>query len=70
MITMKKFVTSRKFLTAMATILFVVLTQLMGVQIDETAYWSIVGSAIAYILGESFVDAKREENKPTRYTKF
>jgi hypothetical protein len=60
---MKKFLMSRKFMTAMATILFVVLTQLLGVQIDETAYWSVVGSAIAYILGESYIDAKREENK-------
>jgi len=62
-INMKKFVLSRKFLTAMATILFIVLTQLLNVQIDEQAYWSIIGTAIAYILGEAHVDAKREANK-------
>lgn len=52
---------SRKFMTAFATILFIVLTQLLEIQIDETAYWSVIGTAIAYILGESHVDAKRAQ---------
>lgn len=54
---------SRKFLTACATILFVILTQMLNVQIDEQAYWSIIGTAIAYILGQSHVDAKKEQAK-------
>lgn len=54
---------SRKFMTAMGTILFIVLTQLLDIQLDEQAYWSILGTAIAYILGESHIDAKREANK-------
>lgn len=57
---MGKFLKSRKFLTALATILFVILTQMFNIQIDQTAYWSIVGTAIAYILGESHVDAKKK----------
>lgn len=54
---------SRKFMTAMGTILFIVLTQLLDIQLDEQAYWSILGTAIAYILGEAHIDAKREANK-------
>ena len=63
MIIMKKFIMSRKFMTAMGTILFIVLTQLLDIQLDEQAYWSILGTAIAYILGEAHIDAKREANK-------
>jgi len=62
-IIMKKFIMSRKFMTAMGTILFIVLTQLLDIQLDEQAYWSILGTAIAYILGEAHIDAKREANK-------
>lgn len=58
MIIMKKFLLSRKFLTALASILFIVLTQMANIQIDPEAYWSIVGTAIAYILGQSYVDSK------------
>lgn len=54
---------SRKFLTAIATILFVILTQVFEIPLDNEAYFTIVGTAIAYILGQSHVDAKKEENK-------
>lgn len=55
---MKKLL-SRKFLTGVFTILFIILTQLLEIPVDETAYNTLVGVAIAYILGESYVDGKK-----------
>lgn len=63
MIAMKKFITSRKFVIAFATILFIILTQIVGIQLDEEAYWTIIGAVVAYIFGESYIDGKRTENK-------
>ena len=48
---------SRKFWIAVASAIFVILTEGLGIDISQEVYWSVVGIAAAYILGESFVDA-------------
>lgn len=59
---MKKFL-SRKFLLALAGILFIIVTQMLGVQIDEESYYTVVGAVIAYIIGETVVDATRNKGE-------
>jgi len=49
---------SRKWLTAIATILLVVCNEMVGLNIPEEAYWAIILPAIAYILGEAYADGK------------
>lgn len=63
--TMKKFMASkwasRKLWTLIGTALFVILTDVLDVPINEETYWSIVGIASSYILGQGFVDGKAVE---------
>ncbi len=49
---------SRKWLTAIATILLIICNEMVGLNIPEEAYWAIVLPAIAYILGEAYTDGK------------
>ena len=49
---------SRKWLTAIATILLIVCNEMVGLNIPEEAYWAIILPAIAYILGEAYADGK------------
>ena len=46
---------------ATASFLFVVLTDILGVDINSQTYWSIVGLATAYILGEAAVDFRNKK---------
>lgn len=55
---MEKF-RSRKFLMALASFLFVVLTDLLGIDVNQQTYWTVAGIALTYIAGEAYVDAKR-----------
>ena len=50
--------TSRKWLTAIATILLIICNEMVGLNIPEEAYWAIISPAIAYILGEAYTDGK------------
>jgi len=54
---------SRKLWTLIGSALFVILTDIFEVPIDEETYWVVVTLAVSYILGEGYVDAKRAENK-------
>ncbi|MFO7296573.1 MAG: hypothetical protein C0P72_011210 [Clostridia bacterium] len=54
---------SRKLWTLIGSALFVILTDIFEVPIDEETYWAVVTLAVSYILGEGYVDAKRAENK-------
>ena len=54
---------SRKFLLAIASILFIVITDMLNIAIDKEAYFSIVATVIGYILAEGHIDAKREQAK-------
>lgn len=49
---------SRKWLTAIATILLIICNEMVGLNIPEEAYWAIILPAIAYILGEAYADGK------------
>ena len=52
---------SRKFLVTAASFLFVVLTDIFGVDIEPQTYWAIVGIALSYIAGEAYIDAKNKK---------
>jgi len=55
--------TSRKFLMALATAIFTIVTQGLGYEIDSTIYWQVVTVVVGYIVSESIVDAY---NKPPK----
>ena len=54
---------SRKWLTAIATILLIICNEMVGLNIPEEAYWSIILPAIAYILGEAYADGKNKVSR-------
>jgi len=47
---------SRKFWMAVFGVVFVLITEIAGVEIPEDSYWVIVSVIIGYIIGESAVD--------------
>ena len=49
---------SRKFCIALASALFIILTEGLGIDINPQAYWSLVAIMAAYIFGEAYVDSK------------
>jgi len=53
----KQKLTSRKFWVAVASAMFIILTDGLGLNIDKTVYWQLAILAIAYILGEAYVDS-------------
>lgn len=50
---------SRKFLVAIATILLIICNEMVGLNIPAESYWAIILPVIAYIVGESYIDAKK-----------
>lgn len=54
--TIKRKVSSRKFIMAAAAFLFVVLTDTLGVNVNPDTYWAVIGVATSYIAGEAAVD--------------
>ena len=53
---------SRKFLMGVANVLFILINEGMGRAIDPEAYKVITGIVVAFILGESYVDGKHNED--------
>lgn len=53
---------SRKFWVAVATAIFIVLSEGLGLNIDKDLYWKIVTLALGYIFGEAAVDIARAKN--------
>ncbi len=51
---------SRKFLVAVANVIFVFINEVYGAPICREAYWTITGVLIAFIAGESYVDGKHK----------
>lgn len=49
---------SRKFLTALASAVFIIINEGLGAPVNREAYRWISGTIIAFILGESYVDGK------------
>ncbi|MGB9886769.1 MAG: hypothetical protein ACPLRW_07225 [Moorellales bacterium] len=56
---LKEKLSSRKFWAAVATAVFIVLNEGLGLNIDRETYWKIVALASAYIFGEAIVDVSR-----------
>jgi len=50
---------SRKLWMSVAGVCFVIITEVLGIEISEEAYWTIIGVIISYILGESVIDMRK-----------
>ena len=50
---------SRKFWVAVASALFIILSDGLDVNIPQESYFAVVAIAIAYIFGEAYVDARK-----------
>lgn len=50
---------SRKWLLVVATVALIVLNEGLGIGISEKAYWAVILPVMAYVCGESYVDANR-----------
>ena len=50
---------SRKFLLAVTSILYIVLTQILEIEIDAETFDSLVQIVLAFIIGEGLVDVAR-----------
>ncbi|SHM63800.1 hypothetical protein SAMN05660826_01545 [Caldanaerovirga acetigignens] len=55
---------SRKFWIAVATAVFIVLSEGLDLNVDKDIYWKLVILAISYIFGESAVDIARVKALP------
>jgi len=55
----KQKLTSRKFWIAVATAIFILLSEGLGLSMDSDLYWKIVAIALGYIFGEAAVDIAR-----------
>ena len=55
----KQKLTSRKFWVAVATAVFIILSEGLGFNVDSELYWKIVTLALGYIFGEAAVDIAR-----------
>ena len=51
---------SRKFLIAVANVIFVFINEVYGAPICREAYYAVTGGLIAFILGESYVDGQHK----------
>ncbi|MCF6097103.1 hypothetical protein L1766_08925 [Thermovorax subterraneus] len=61
---LKEKLMSRKFWIAVATAVFIVLSDGLGLNMDKDIYWKLVILAISYIFGESAVDIARVKALP------
>jgi len=59
----KRKLTSRKFWVAVASAVFIVLSEGLGWNVDQDLYWKIVALALGYIFGESAVDIARAKKE-------
>ena len=55
----KQKLTSRKFWVAVASGIFIILSEGLSFNVDSELYWKIVALAISYIFGEAVVDIAR-----------
>ena len=58
----KQKLTSRKFWVAVASAVFIILSEGLGFNIDSDLYWKIVAITLGYIFGESAVDIANATN--------
>lgn len=59
----KQLLTSKKFTTSAAGIIFVVLNETLGWAVPEKVVYSIVGLIVAYVLGQGQADKEKESTK-------
>ncbi|WP_213997201.1 MULTISPECIES: hypothetical protein [Tepidanaerobacter] len=59
----KQKLTSRKFWVAVATAIFIILSEGLGLNVDSDLYWKLVTVALGYIFGEAAVDIARAKNE-------
>ena len=55
----KQKLTSRKFWVALASAVFIILSEGLGFNVDSELYWKIVALALGYIFGEAAADIAR-----------
>lgn len=60
---LKTLLGSKKFIVALAGVLFVLLNELAGLDISEAAVLQILGIVTAYILGQGVADIGKEAAK-------
>jgi len=56
---LKQKLTSRKFWVAVATAIFIMLSEELGFNVDVDLYWKIVVIVLGYVFGEAAVDVAR-----------
>lgn len=61
----KQKLTSRKFWVAVASAAFIMLSEGLGLDVDQDLYWKLVTLALGYIFGEAAVDIARAKNMNT-----
>jgi len=59
----KRKLTSRKFWVAVASAVFIILTEGLGWNVDKDLYWKVVALALGYIFGEAAVDIARAKKE-------
>jgi hypothetical protein len=62
---LKQKLTSRKFWVAVASAAFIILSEGLGLNVDNDLYWKVVALALGYIFGESAVDIARAKTEAT-----
>jgi len=60
---LKQKLTSRKFWVAVATAIFIILSEGLGFDMDKDLYWKIVALALGYVFGEAAVDIARAKQQ-------
>ena len=55
----KQKLTSRKFWVAVASAAFIILSEGLGLDVDQDLYWKLITLALGYIFGETAVDIAR-----------
>lgn len=59
---LKQKLTSRKFWVAVATAIFIILSEGLGWNIDSDLYWKLITLVLGYIFGEAAADIARAKN--------
>ena len=60
---LKQKLTSRKFWVALASAVFIILSEGLGFDVDSGLYWKIVALALGYIFGEAAADIARAKTQ-------
>ena len=55
----KRKLTSRKFWVAVASAVFIILSEGLGLNVDQELYWKLIALTLGYIFGEAAVDVAR-----------